>query len=106
MKKIAIFSMFLNLISAPALSNECLGINESEAVFENIFKDSTTIAVYCSKLTDMVDACIVFNEPSTIVSFKKLKINFNNEIKYAMCSINIIDINEGNMIYKKELKDF
>ncbi|MEM4396744.1 MAG: hypothetical protein QXR30_03745 [Candidatus Woesearchaeota archaeon] len=101
MKKILTFIMLTSFITNSSFASDCLDPKNSEQVFNSIFKDETTIAVYCENTTEKVETCMVFNEPNLIVSFKKVNIIFNNEEKFSLCNFNAINISNGNIIYKK-----
>lgn len=102
MKKILSYLVALTFTMNTSLALDCMDPKNSEQTFNSIFRDETTLAVYCENTSEKVETCMVFNEPNLIVSFKKIRININNENKFALCDLNAINISNGNVLYKKE----
>ena len=105
MKKIfcCLFSSIFVINSA--ISAECLDFETSKKVYDEIFKDPTTIAVYCEKNSNEIETCMVFNEPSLIITFKRVKITVDNTENFTLCLISSINISNGNIIYKKKYEE-
>lgn len=103
MKKLTIFaSIFTFAFYGQVLAN-CLDPSSSEMIFSEIFKDKSTLAVYCSKTNENVETCFVLNSPKIVSTFKKVSINKDGNKIFSICDFNVIELDNSDLLYKKDL---
>ncbi len=105
MKKISLlFLVGSTFVSNTSLALDCIDQRNSEQIYNNIFRDETTLAVYCEATSEKIETCMVFNEPNLVVSFKKIK-TIDNDNKFLLCDFNAVNISDGNVLYKRENRE-